>query len=154
MNINNYDYVVPKGVSGRIFLTHFPGKEREKISFNENILLNELSSFNKLNCSTVVSLVEDSEFKKLCDKKIFVQNIYYNNLKWIHIPIEDLKAPGQQFIDKWQTTKAILKNDLIAGKNIILHCMGGKGRAGTIAAILLLEFGEYHKNVIELVRKK
>ena len=32
--------------------------------------------------------------------------------------------------------------------------MGGKGRSGTIAAILLIEFGENNKNAIELVRKK
>ena len=51
--------------------------------------------------------------------------------------IEDLKAPDHKFIEKWQTTKVLLKNDLIDEKNIILHCMGGKGRSGTIAAILL-----------------
>ena len=50
-------------------------------------------------------------------------------------------------------TEILLKNDLTEGRNIVLHCMGGKGRSGTIAAILLLEFGENHKNAIEIVRQ-
>ncbi|MBI28585.1 MAG: hypothetical protein CFH21_01039 [Alphaproteobacteria bacterium MarineAlpha5_Bin11] len=153
MDINHYDYVETKGSNGKIILTCFPGRQGKKISFDENILLNELSNFNKLNCSTVVSLVEDSEFKELYDKKDFVRHVYSNNLKWIHLPIEDLKAPDQKFIDKWQATKTLIKNDLMSGKNIVLHCMGGKGRSGTVAAILLLEFKEHHKDVIKIVRK-
>ena len=70
------------------------------------------------------------------------------------MPIVDLKAPDHNFMEKWQITKVLLKNDLIEGKNIILHCMGGKGRSGTIAAILLIEFGEKHKEAVEIVREK
>ena len=70
------------------------------------------------------------------------------------MPIVDLKAPDHEFMNKWQTTKVLLKNDLIEGKNIILHCMGGKGRTGTIAAILLIEFGERYKEAIKIVREK
>ena len=42
----------------------------------------------------------------------------------------------------------------VEGKNIVIHCMGGKGRSGTIAAILLIEFGEDNKKAIEIVREK
>ena len=153
MEIKSYDYVQSKEEKGKIFLTCFPGRNGEQISFMESIFLNDLNNFFSQNCSIVVTLVEDIEFEKLCDKKFFVSKIYSNNLKWIHLPIADLKAPDHKFIDKWQTTKALLKNDLIDGKNIVLHCMGGKGRSGTIAAILLIEFGEKNKEAIEIVRK-
>ena len=148
------DYVQPKDVKGKIFLTCFPGRNGEKISFEENIFLKELNNFSSLNSNTVVTLVEDNEIEKLCDKKFFVRKIYSHNLKWIHMPIVDLKSPDNKFMDKWQTTKVLLKNDLIEGKNIILHCMGGKGRTGTIAAILLIEFGEKHEEAIKIVREK
>tara|TARA_Y100001970_G_C13628012_1_gene552796 strand:+ start:37 stop:555 length:519 start_codon:yes stop_codon:yes gene_type:complete len=148
-----YDSVSPKGIKGKIILTCFPGREGKKIDFNEKVLIKDLSNFNKLNCTAIISLVEDNEFVKLCDKKIFVRHVYSNNLKWIHLPIVDLKAPDSEFIYKWQASKILLKNDLIEGKNIVLHCMGGKGRSGTIAAILLIEFGENVNNVIEIVRK-
>ena len=154
MNIDSYDYVEPKGVSGKIILTCFPGRNRKEISFNDQLFLDELKIFYELNCSAIVSLVEDSEFEKMYYKKLFVQKIYNNNLNWFHLPILDLKVPDHKFIDKWQTTKTLLKNDLIDGKNIVIHCMGGKGRSGTIAAILLIEFGNYNKDAIEIVRKK
>ena len=154
MNIDSYDYVEPEGVSGKIILTCFPGRKDKEISFNDQLFLDELNFFHQLNCSAIVSLVLDSEFEKMYDKKLFVHQIYNNNLNWFHLPIMDLKAPDHKFIDKWQTTKILLKNDLIDGKNIVIHCMGGKGRSGTIAAILLIEFGNNNKDVIEIVRKK
>ena len=150
----SYDYVQPKDVRGKIFLTCFPGRSGAKVSFEEDIFLEELNNFSSLNSNTVVTLVEDNEIENLCDKKFFVRKIYSHNLKWIHMPIADLKSPDHKFMDKWQTTKVLLKNDLIEGKNIILHCMGGKGRTGTIAAILLIEFGEKYKEAIKIVREK
>ena len=80
--------------------------------------------------------------------------MYNNNLKWHHLPIYDFDAPDAHFMKKWETTKVLLKNELVEGKNIILHCRGGKGRAGTAAAILLIEFGEEKMNAINIVRNK
>jgi len=154
MNKLAYDFVEPKDVSGKIFLTCFPGREGSEIAYKESIFLADLNNFINLGCNTILSLVEDSEFAKLCDKKNFVRSIYNKNLKWMHMPIEDLKAPDRQFNEKWETTKVLLKNDLIKGKNIVIHCMGGKGRSGTIAAILLIELGEDTKKAIEIVREK
>ena len=105
MAMQLYDYVQPKDVKGKIFLTCFPGRNGEKISFEENIFLEELNNFSSLNSNTVVTLVEDNEIEKLCDKKFFVRKIYSHNLKWIHMPIVDLKSPDHKFMDKWQTTK-------------------------------------------------
>ena len=153
MNIEHQNYVEPLGVSGKVILNSFPGLDDNKI-FQQHILLNQLSTFVNLNCSTVVSLVEDSEFDQLCEKKLFVRNIYQHNLNWIHMPIVDLKVPNHEFKQKWLTTKILLKNNLIQGKNIVLHCKGGIGRSGTIAALILIEHGEENINAIKLVRKK
>ena len=153
MSIENQNYVEPLGVSGKVILTSFPGLDANK-NFQQNIFLSQLSTFVNLNCLTVVSLVEDSEFDQLCDKKLFVQEIYKQNLKWIHMPITDLKVPDYKFKQKWSTTKTLLKKDLLKGNNIVLHCKGGVGRSGTIAALILIEHGEEHTKAIKHVRKK
>ena len=153
MSIEHQSYVEPLGVKGKVILTSFLGLDVNNI-FQQNIFLNQLSNFVNLNCSTVVSLVEDSEFDQLCEKKLFVRNIYKHNLKWIHMPIADLKAPDHEFKKKWITTKTLLKNDLLKGNNIVLHCKGGIGRSGTIAALILIEHGEENANAIKCVRKK
>ena len=153
MSIEHQSYVEPLGVKGKVILTSFLGLDVNK-TFQQNIFLNQLSTFVNLNCSTVVSLVEDSEFDQLCEKKLFVRNIYKHNLKWIHMPIADLKAPDHEFKKKWITTKTLLKNDLLKGNNIVLHCKGGIGRSGTVAALILIEHGEENTNAIKRVRKK
>ena len=153
MSIEHQSYVEPLGVKGKVILTSFPGLDINK-NFQQNILLNQLSMFTNLKCSTVISLVEDSEFNQLCDKKLFVREIYKHNLKWIHMPIEDLKIPDHKFKEKWDTTKTLLKKDLLKGNNIVLHCKGGVGRSGTIAALILIEHGEEHTEAIKHVRKK
>ena len=48
----------------------------------------------------------------------------------------------------------IERHSVLDGKNIILHCRGGKGRAGTIAAILLVEFSYSKQEAIDLVRAR
>ena len=153
MSIEHQNYVEPLGVNGKVILTSFPGLDTNKI-FQQNIFLNQLSMFVRLNCSTIVSLVEDSEFDQLCQKEQFVRNIYKYNLKWIHMPIADLKVPDHKFKLKWITTKTLLKNDLKTGNNIILHCKGGVGRSGTVAALLLIEYGEKNAVAIKCVRQK
>ena len=153
MSIEHQSYVEPLGVKGKVILTSFLGLDANNI-FQQNIFLNQLSNFVNLNCSTVVSLVEDSEFDQLCEKKLFVRNIYKHNLKWIHMPIADLKAPDHEFKKKWITTKTLLKNDLLKGNNIVLHCKGGIGRSGRIDALILIEHGEENANAIKCVRKK
>ena len=109
MSIEHQSYVEPLGIKGKVILTSFPGLDGNKI-FQQNIFLNQLSNFVNLNCSTVVSLVEDSEFDQLCEKKLFVRNIYNHNLKWIHMPIADLKAPDHEFKKKWITTKTLFRH--------------------------------------------
>ena len=153
MQINDYDYVKPKGVNGRILITSFPGLDDNGI-FQELNFQTQLNILQKNNCSSITSFVEDKEFEKLCNKKKFIENIYKRDIKWYHLPISDLSSPDSEFKYQWQTKKVLLKKELIAGKNILLHCWGGKGRAGTVAAILLIEFGEDNNEAIKIVRMR
>ena len=150
---DNYDYIDSTKFTGKIILTSFPGLNDEG-KFDEKILISQLEVFSNNKCSSITSFVEDKEFDALCDKKLFVEKIYRHNIKWYHMPIIDLGAPNQDFKYKWETTKVLLKNELLEGENIIFHCRGGKGRAGTIAAILLVDFGYEKKEAIDLVRKR
>tara|TARA_B100001123_G_scaffold150619_1_gene174151 strand:+ start:498 stop:1022 length:525 start_codon:yes stop_codon:yes gene_type:complete len=153
MDFNKYDYVEPKGVNGKILITSFPGLDENGI-FQEVNFQSQLNILQKNNCSSITSFIINEEFDKLCNKKQFIENIYKHNIKWYHLPIIDLSAPDSEFKYQWQIKKVLLKKELIAGNNILLHCWGGKGRAGTIAAILLIEFSENNNEAINIVRAK
>ena len=150
---DSYDFIDSTKFTGKIILTSFPGLNDEG-KFDEKILISQLEIFSDNQFSSITSFVEDKEFDTLCDKKLFVEKIYRYNLKWYHMPIVDLGAPNQDFKYKWETTKVLLKNELLEGQNIVFHCRGGKGRAGTIAAILLADFGHEKKEAMDLVRER
>ena len=45
-----------------------------------------------------------------------------------------------------------VSNDIINGKNILIHCMAGLGRTGMIAALILIKLGIDINQSIKLIR--
>ena len=67
--------------------------------------------------------------------------------------IPDRKAPYITFLQKWPELSALLIDRLAAGQNIFIHCMGGLGRTGVVAAMLLIEAEIPVDKAIKLVRQ-
>ena len=61
-------------------------------------------------------------------------------------------APGDAFERRWGDKGEEIKDSLSAGGRVLLHCRGGLGRAGTVAARILIEFGYAPDAAIESVR--
>ena len=73
-------------------------------------------------------------------------------MKWFQIEIEDDCAPDQVFTAKWQQINDELHGVLNQGGKVVLHCMGGSGRTGILAAHILLEKGWALPKVIEEIQ--
>jgi ADP-ribosylglycohydrolase len=74
-------------------------------------------------------------------------------MKWYHLPIQDVWVPERNFEDTWDSLGPEIR-DLIRSKGkVLIHCRGGLGRSGTIAARLLIEFGSDPEDAINQVRK-
>jgi len=56
MKINDYDYVEPKEVNGKILITSFPGLDENGI-FQELNFQTQLNILQKNNCSSITSFV-------------------------------------------------------------------------------------------------
>lgn len=56
-------------------------------------------------------------------------------------PIVDADLPDAVFEQSWRDAGPRLRAWLGEGRRILLHCRGGLGRTGTIAARLLIELG-------------
>lgn len=74
------------------------------------------------------------------------------SLQWFHLPIEDDHAPEEAFAQAWESAKDAVHALLNDGKNIAIHCKGGSGRTGLVAAQILVERGVPLEEVIERVR--
>jgi ADP-ribosylglycohydrolase/protein-tyrosine phosphatase len=73
-------------------------------------------------------------------------------IEWHHLPIRDVDVPDDAFETAWLYSGLRLREHLRAGRNVLLHCRGGLGRSGTIAARLLVELGWEADAAIRAVR--
>lgn len=73
-------------------------------------------------------------------------------IRWHHCPIVDFNVPNKDWQESWSTVGPLLRKDLKDGEVIVVHCRGGRGRAGLVAAQLLIEFGISPAAAIQQVR--
>src|SRR5690349_19854639 len=73
-------------------------------------------------------------------------------MKWLHLPIVDVNIPSASFEAQWRVEVPELLAALRTGSKILVHCKGGLGRTGLVAAMLLMESGETSEAAIRKVR--
>jgi protein-tyrosine phosphatase len=74
------------------------------------------------------------------------------SISWFHLPVEDDHAPDERFAEAFATHKASLMSLLEQGGTVAIHCRGGSGRTGFMAAILMLESGNDRDDVVRAVQ--
>ncbi len=99
----------------------------------------------------MVTLLEDHEFELLGVTSLR-EEVEALGMRWWHLPIRDMATPDAGFEIRWRRTGQELRSLLGDGHSIALHCRGGMGRTGTIAARLLVELGSAPALAIERVR--
>ena len=102
--------------------------------------------------TAVVTLVEDHELELLGVSELGVQ-VRARGMAWHHLPIVDVQPPDARFEVQWQSVGLELLAALAGGGRVLVHCRGGLGRAGTVAARLLVELGVPARDVIARVRQ-
>lgn len=101
-------------------------------------------------CTAILSLIEDHEIEEL--QITHVTEVLKGKMAYYHLPIIDGSIPDTAGESAWVTIGAELRQRLIEGQKIVIHCKGGLGRTGIIAARLLVEFGEDPESAIRRVR--
>ena len=99
-----------------------------------------------------MSLIEDYEFELLGVPEL-PEMTGSLGIRWYHLPIVDVGIPDRRFEEEWETAGKELCRILVDGGRIALHCRGGLGRTGMIAARLLVEFGMDPRAAIAKVRQ-
>ena len=100
----------------------------------------------------MVSLITDEEFDLLSVRGL-PGAVRSRHMEWWHAPIPDGRPPGPDFEDAWTGAGEAVRGRLSLGFDVLVHCRGGLGRAGTVAARLLVELGASPDDAIRRVRE-
>ena len=146
--------VTPGADHGRIGITLCPGKtDPAGISGAwARDLGADLDAIERWGATAVVSLITDEEMDCLGVRGLAAA-VRERHMEWWHAPIPDGRPPGPDFEDRWAAVGEALRDRLRAGFDILVHCKGGLGRAGTVAARLLVEFGASADDAVRRVRE-
>lgn len=148
------DAVTPGGGHGRIGITLCPGKTDPAGltgAWARNLNL-DLDAVADRGATAVVSLITDQELDHLAVRDL-PGAVRDRRMEWWHLPIPDGAPPGPDFEKSWKVAGEALRDRLRAGFDILVHCKGGLGRAGTVAARLLVELGANPDDAIRRVRE-
>ena len=141
---------------GAIGLTLCPGKKHQGAysgTWNRDLAL-DLQSVVKFGAKALVTLMEQDELSQVkVQHTQLAKQARHLGLEWHHLPIVDVSVPDERFEDLWTYSGTRLRTILARGDNIVIHCLGGLGRTGTVAAKLLVEFGEQPEIAIQRVRQ-
>jgi len=131
----NFGVVNVPELGAKIAVAPCPGKRERDVG-------DDLDQLKEWGASAVVTLVEAHELKSLRVGDI-KSEAASRGIEWFHCPIPDFSGPGGAFEAAWvqggagQRVREILQS----GGNVVVHCRGGIGRAGTISSRLLIELG-------------
>ena len=145
--------VIPCDDFGRIGLTLCPGKKdpRGRTGSWDRDLDRDLDEVQRWGATAVVSLITDQEFD-LLQVRGLPEAVQSRHMEWWHLPIPDGQPPGAEFERAWKAAGEAIRDRLRMGFDVLVHCKGGLGRAGTVAARVLVELGETCNNAIRKVR--
>ena len=148
------DSVRVPGAEGLIGMTICPGKKGDSIHGHRwyRDLPTDVKAIKTWGAAAVVTLMEAYEFELLAVTDLGAE-VERAGLRWFHLPIPDLGAPGDAFGRSWLERGPELHGMLTRGERLLLHCRGGLGRTGTVAAQLLIERGTRPEDAICEVRR-
>jgi protein-tyrosine phosphatase len=113
----------------------------------------DLGAIRSWGAAAVVTLLEANELTLLRVEHLG-KEVIRRKMAWYHLPIVDGSIPDEQFERQWESAGYELRSILRGGGDVLVHCRGGLGRAGTIGTRLLIELGMEPAIAMERVRSE
>jgi len=138
---------------GLIGMTFCPGKVQPGgLGGNwRRSLATDLDAVRDWGAAAVVTLMEEHELARY-EVAAMGAEVAARGMAWLHLPIVDADVPREAFEAAWREAGPRLRALLGEGRRVLLHCRGGLGRTGTIAARLLVELGTAPAGAVAAVR--
>jgi protein-tyrosine phosphatase len=132
MKTHPYDALpVPDG--GKLILTPCPGTKGVGV-------VDAVEQLRQAGANAVITMTPDDELARL-DVTVLPAAVAQAGMGWFQLPIEDDAPPGPAFEQAWAAHRDAVMSLLSQHHGIAIHCRGGSGRTGFMAALILRETG-------------
>ncbi len=99
----------------------------------------------------LLSLIEPQEYAAYGVERM--RELIPEGLLHLRLPIPDGSTPDASWEKSWESAGPKIRAILRRGGRVCVHCIGGLGRTGLVAARLLVELGVQPQEAIRMVRK-
>lgn len=143
------------GGSGRLGLTYAPGKcGRAPVSgfdWQRDLGLDLDRLRHHHGADLLVSLMEPFEYELLGIPTLF-DEARARGIEVTHLPIVDTLAPTPEQEPAVHALIGRVRDALAEDRAVVIHCRGGQGRTGMLAAAVLATYGHDADSAIAIVR--
>ncbi|MBW2458596.1 MAG: dual specificity protein phosphatase family protein [Deltaproteobacteria bacterium] len=154
------DFVSPDVVPppGRIGLTFAPGKQDPAAragAWDRDLSADLQRLRSHFGTDMLVSLIEDGRFRtdefELLGIGDLFEQVEAQGMETVWFPIQDVSVPTslQDFVHLIEQLVAAVR----AGGTVVVHCRGGLGRSGLVAASCLVALGTAPEAAVAAVRR-
>ncbi|MEN6490976.1 MAG: hypothetical protein ABFC85_03205 [Rectinema sp.] len=113
-------------------------------------LREDLAAIESWGAGILISLIEEYEYRFAGVERM--PELVPKYIRRLRLPIADASIPTMDWERTWLREGPSVREALRRGGRICIHCMGGFGRTGLLAARILVEFGEEPDLAIRAVR--
>lgn len=139
-----YDLFTVAGLRGGLIFTPCPGTRGATLE-------SALDTLQAAGACAVITLLPSSE---LADNQVedLPERCAARGMEWFQLPVPDEQNPGEAFDTHWGQHRQRILELLEKDCRVAIHCKGGSGRTGLIAARILIERGVPRKRAIGWVQ--
>jgi protein-tyrosine phosphatase len=139
------------GLPGRIGLTFAPGKKDRFGAWDRDLDADLQRLRDHYKVDRLVSLMQAREYHMLHIGDL-VERARAHGIAVRRFPIHDVSAPPARAMTRFIRMIEAIVDDVRAGRTVVIHCRGGLGRTGLVAASCLVALGHEPGEAIRRVR--
>jgi len=137
--------VLSVGNGAKLIFTPCPGSKTVDLETS-------IAQLKQAGTSMLLTLMFDDEMARN-NLSAIEQLCQQHQMIWRQLPIMDDAAPDAVFEQRWQQNLATITEVIAQQGTIAIHCKGGVGRTGLVAALILANFGWSTEQIIDNIQE-
>jgi predicted protein tyrosine phosphatase len=132
------------GTPGRLGMTFAPGMWAESVRgrWERDLAADMRALEEEHETGVLVSLMEDHEYHGYQIPQL-LQRDRFGGIEILRFAIKDMSVPQEAESERFEAFVQDVVQRLEGGQNVVVHCRGGLGRTGTLAACVLVALGRH-----------